>query len=228
VKKKLVLPKTKSKKTTPLLLSEAKEKITFLNKAKSASVLKHTQKNWDQWIELLNKSGATHLTHQEIVRFLAQKYKLSLWWQQVITSGYEIYIGRKIEGRNEKGEYATVATKTIAVDSRDLWKFMTSHQGQSLWLRPLAPLKFHLKETFELEGGIFGEIRTIKAPLRMRLSWQDTDWNKPTVVQMTCVKRPHKKSILVVQHEKLKDARLKNQMRDHWKQVLQSIATAIC
>lgn len=222
-KKKLVLKK--NKKTTPL--SKAEEKITILNKARSSSVLKHTQKNWDQWIDLLNKSGAVHLTHKEIVSFLAQKHKLSLWWQQIIASGYEIHIGRKIEGRNEKGEYATVATKTIAVDSRELWKFMTSIQGQSLWLRPLTPLKFHLKETFELEGGIFGEIRTIKAPLRVRLGWQDTDWHKSTVVQMLCLKRPQGKSVLVVQHEQLKDARLKNQMRDHWKQVLQSIASAI-
>jgi hypothetical protein len=212
------------KSNAPVPISET---ITILNKVSSKSVHKNTGKNWDQWIKILDDAGARNLTHKEIVAFVVKKYKLSLWWRQWVTSGYEVYIGRKIEGRNDKGEYATVATKSFAVEQKKLWRFLLSPEGQKIWLKPLTPIKFHLKEPYEAEGGIFGEIRTMKAPERMRLTWQDTDWEKASVVQLLCHARPNGKTMLGFQHEKLKDARLKKQMLEHWKAVLGEVETAI-
>src|SRR5688572_1797323 len=77
--------------------------IEKIGKVKSESVLKCTGKSWAQWIAILEKAGARWMTHKEIVAFL-KKYKLSQWWQQGVATGYEMHIGRKAEGRNEKGE----------------------------------------------------------------------------------------------------------------------------
>ncbi len=164
-----------------------------------------------------------NLTHKEIVSHLAKKYKLSLWWRQIVSSSYEIHIGRKIEGRNNKGEYATVATKTLSIEQKKLWKFLISSDGQQLWLKPIVPIKFAPNQQFESDGGIFGEIRTLKAPERIRLTWQDSDWEKHTVVQVICHGRPNGKTMFGFQHEKLKDLRLKKQMLLHWKDVLERI-----
>lgn len=200
-----------------------KEVVTLLNKVTSKSVLKNTKKNWDQWIQILDDAGARNQTHKEIVAFLKKKYKLMIWWQQLVTSSYEVHIGRKIEGRNDKGEYATVATKTIAITQRKLWNFLMSPAGQKIWLKPLSPMKILLKEQYEAEGGIFGEIRTMKAPDRMRLTWQDSDWDKASVIQLLCHERPNGKTMLGIQHEKLKDLRLKKEMLAYWKEVLNKL-----
>jgi hypothetical protein len=204
-----------------------KEKITLLNKITSKSVFKCTGKNWDQWIKILDNAGAKNLSHKNIVIYLADTHKLSLWWQQLVTSSYEVHIGRRIEGQNHKGEYATALSKTMPLNQKKMWKFICSPEGQKIWLKPLSPLKILLKEQYEAEGGIFGEIRTMKAPERIRLTWQDSDWEKSTVVQVMCIPRPKEKSIFVVQHEKLKNLRLKKQLLQHWKQVFEELHKAI-
>ncbi|MBC7419176.1 MAG: hypothetical protein H7328_00475 [Bdellovibrio sp.] len=48
--------------------------------------------------------------------------------------------------------------------------------------------------------------------------------NKATVIQFLVHSRDNKKYMVIIQQEKLKDVRLKNQMRAHWKQALNDIA----
>lgn len=198
--------------------------VKTLNKVSTESVLKHTGKSWDQWIKILDTAGAKNWTHKEIVAYVVEKYKLSLWWRQIVSSSYEVHIGKKIEGRNDKGLYATVATKNLQVDGKKVWKFLTSKPGLALWLKPMSPLKINIKEQYETEGGIFGEIRTLKAGQRIRLTWQDTDWAKPTTLQFMVHAKDKNKCMVIIQHENLKDVRLKNQMLAHWKQALNDIA----
>jgi uncharacterized protein YndB with AHSA1/START domain len=206
------------------MASLANEKLILLNKVSSASVLKHTNKNWDQWVKVLDKAGAKDWSHKVIVDYLVKKHKLSLWWRQIVASSYEVNIGRKIEGQNKNGEYATVATKTLNVDSKKVWKFLTSPEGLALWLKPLSPLKIQLKAQYETEGGAFGEIRTMKAGQRIRMSWQDSDGEKQTIVQFMVHHRKKDNCMVIIQHEKLQNGRVKNRMLAQWKQALNDIA----
>jgi len=198
-------------------------KIEKLGIYSNASVLKNTGKEWDEWVRLLNKNAAKNLTHQEIVALLKTKYKLGPWWQQAVTGGYEIHIGRRIEGQNIKGEYTVTSTKTFPVSQKTMWKLMTSPHGLEKWLAPLSPLEFRAKAGFEVRGGIYGSVRTLQAPKRARLSWQDDEWPKATVINLNIVARPGDKCIVALSHEGLKDRRLKEKMRDHWKSALDSL-----
>jgi hypothetical protein len=190
----------------------------------SSSVLKGSGKDWDQWIEILNRAGARHWTHGETAAFLSQRYKLGLWWQQVVTGGYQIVIGVRIEGRDLKGNYSTASSRTLKMDQKALWKFVTSKPGAALWLKPLSPVTFVGGATFETEDGFFGEIRTLKSPGRLRLSWHRDAEEKPTILQVNTVERPNKKSILVIQHTDIKDRRFRDEMCERWKQVMAGIS----
>jgi len=198
-------------------------KYEKVGRVSSQSVLKCTGKDWDQWAEILTNQGAAQWTHKEIVAFLKKKHKLSLWWQQGVTTGYEMIIGRKIEGRNAKGEYSVTAGKTIAIDAKVLWKFLFSPKGLQAWLKPLSGFKLEKGFTYETEGGVYGQVRTFKSPERLRMTWQESDGDKAMVVQLYVHKRPNGKSAIWIVHEKIRDGREKNRLRAHWKMALEEL-----
>jgi len=194
--------------------------LLVLNKVSARSVVKATEKDWDQWVSILNKAGAKNWTHQEIVAFLKKKYRLSSWWQQGVTLGFEIHIGRREEGRNAKGEYSLTATRTIDANPKHIWRVLNSPEGLKTWLNPMSEFELKKSQVFECEGGIFGEVRTCKAPVRGRIAWQETDWIKPSILQLYVVARPENRAILVFYHEKLPTARVRDSMREHWRESL--------
>src|SRR5665213_3902441 len=191
--------------------------IDKIGRVTAVSVKKGTGKDWDQWLKILNQAGAKSWSHQEIVAFLKKKYKLQAWWQQGVTHGFEVAVGRRIDGQSLKGEYGTVTTRTFPISAKRAWKLMTSPDGLALWLSPMSPFKIERGAQFECEGGIFGEVRTVKVPARARLTWQDTEWSKPSILQLNVVARGPSKSIVIIGHGELRTAQLQKQMREHWK-----------
>tara|TARA_B110001454_G_C12723308_1_gene436521 strand:+ start:62756 stop:63406 length:651 start_codon:yes stop_codon:yes gene_type:complete len=202
-------------------------KIEKLARTSNESIIKHTGKSWDTWIEVLKKAGAENLSHKEIVQLLNTKYKLKPWFQQIVTGGFEVHIGRRREGENEKGEYTVTVTKTLPVDQKTLWKFITSIEGLAVWLKPMDEFKIVKGATFEVIGGIFGEVRTVKSPIQFRLRWEDSDWVKKTVVQVYVHPRPKNKSMFGLTHEGLANPRIKEKQRSYWKNAVEQLALAV-
>ena len=191
---------------------------------KTESLVKHTKKSWDQWIDLLNKSGARNLDHGEIASHLKKKYKLTPWWQHAVAWGYEVHIGRKVEGRNAKGRWSLTATKSLHRSSKDMWRYLTSEEGQAVWLKPLDPLSIEPKVAFETSDGFFGEIRTIAKARRIRVSWSDPEWDRPSYVTLMIVHRPGAKCLLAFMHGEIPDSRTRDQLRVRWRDVLEEVA----
>ncbi len=203
------------------------EKLERLGQVTSASVLKCTGKNWDQWVGLLNKAGAEKMSHKEIVAYLKKKYKLSIWWQQGVTTGYEIAIGRKSVGYSESAGYSTVASKTFPLSNKEIWSLLLSPEGLSCWLKPFSDFDFQKGQQYEAEGGVYGEVRTLKKFVRVRMAWTEAEWVKPSILQIYIIPRTSKKAVLVFQHEKLPDGRMRIKMRDLWKKVLIDLADVV-
>jgi hypothetical protein len=201
--------------------------IQIIARVSAKSVQKHTGKNWDEWIRILNRVGAQDWPYREICLFLKSKYKLSVWWQGAVTIGFETYIGRRIEGRSAKGEYSVSVTKSLHVSSKKAWKFLESDSGQAIWLKGFSRLSFQKGQTFETEDGFFGEVRTIKSGERLRMTWQDPEWEKASVVQMMAIARPGEKCILIFACEKIRDTRVRAMLKERWRQAADEIAFAL-
>lgn len=199
------------------------KEIEKLGAVTTESVFKATGKSWNQWIDILNKAGANTWTHKQITDFLKRKYKLSMWWQQGVSAGYEIFIDKRVPGRTLKGDYSITVTRTFPMAAKKLWQLISSEEGMSLWLRPLSKFKLKVGCSFETEGGAFGEVRTMRAGQRARLTWQEIDWNKSTTVQVWILPRTENKSVLVIQHEKLVDGRLRGPLRSHWEEAVGAV-----
>jgi len=204
---------------------KAEPKYPKLAGVGSETLKKRTRKTWDQWVEVLDKAGARHWTFQETVAHLRKKHKVPGWWCQWVTIGYETAVGKRIPGRTLKGDYSIVITRTVRADHKKLWRFLASEKGIAIWLRPMSKFKLQIKETFETEAGVFGEIRTMMAPKRVRFTWQEVDWEKSTTVQMFLVPRENGTTILAFQHEKLRDGRLREPLRTYWKEIVEEIVS---
>ena len=203
-----------------------KEAVELLARTTSKSVLKHTGRNWDDWLVILKKSQAIHMTHKEIVHLLKTKYKLTHWWQQIVASGFEIHSGKKIQGQNEKGEYSVTVTKLLNISQKKFWIFFKSQEGIQIWLEPMSSFTMEKGESFEIAGGVFGEVRTITHPGKVRLHWNDSDWPKKTTVQVHVIPKPKDRCHLVFSHEQLANSRIKEKQRAYWKQKATDLAVA--
>lgn len=202
------------------------EKATYdkVGKVSSQSVEKNTGKGWKTWIDLLEKDGARSLTHGEIAAHLKKKYRLSPWWQQGVALGFEIATGRRRVGQDAKGKYMVTATKSLPLDVKAIWRRLHSPEGLARWLRPLGPLKLAPKTPFETEDGYFGEVRTVAAHRRMRLSWNDSSWDKATVLEVLLVARPGKNSILCFNHTGIPDDRTRESLKKRWREAADALA----
>lgn len=211
----------------PKKTKDKEKTIQTLVRVSTDSLFKHTGRHWDDWISILEKVGAFDWTHQETVAYLKKKQKLTPWWQQMVSHGYEVHSGKKIEGQNKAGLYSLTATKSCPVSQKAAWKFMTSQEGLRLWINPMSEFKFVPKSMYEVEGGIFGEIRTMKSPVRARLTWRDLEWEKASIVQLYIAPKPKNKSLIVIMHDNLKSTSLREEMRVHWKTALARIVKVI-
>lgn len=198
-------------------------KVEKVGRVSTESVFKCTGKHWDEWIKILNKAGAQKWVHKTIAAHLRQKYKLSPWWQQGVATGYEYATGMKAEGQGPAG-FATVATRTIPIPANEVWALLQSKKGLSCWLDPISDFSFKKGMVYETGDGVFGEVRTLKTKSKVRMTWAEIEWLKPSTLQIYIVPRKGGKSVLVFQQEKLPDGRVKNQMKEHWKKVLTKLA----
>ncbi len=214
-------------KTKPSPPQKIELKYVAIGRVTSKSVEKHTGKNWDEWVEILNDLGAHVLTHQEIVALLKKKYKLTPWWQQEVTLGYEIAIERRLPGQTAKGLYTVTATKSLAIDAKKLWKLINSDQGIQIWLKPMFPVKIKVGEIFETTDGYYGQIRTLRKDTRIRLSWQDPNWSKKTSLQIFIVPNPKQRSILVFSHDQIDGIKNQELFRKRWKSVITELANTL-
>ncbi|CAN5671173.1 hypothetical protein BH10BDE1_BH10BDE1_16380 [soil metagenome] len=190
----------------------------------SASVEKNTGRGWDEWIVLLDKAGARSMSHGEIAKLLKTKFKQPPWWQLNVALGFQYHTGQKMIGVNTKGQYTVAIGRTLPLSQKTLWKWITSEEGQAIWLKPLSTVMFSKGVEFEVEGGVFCQVRTLKAPQRIRFSWHDTDWEKPTFVQVAFHPRPGDKCGFGVSHDGIKDARTKERLKEMWRAQLDEVA----
>jgi uncharacterized protein YndB with AHSA1/START domain len=69
-----------------------------------------------------------------------------------------------------------------------------------------------------------GVVRVVKPGKRIRMTWQPDGWKKPATLQVTLM--PKARSVSLHMHmEKLPDAKARQEMREHWARVLESLAS---
>lgn len=208
-------------------MGKKKDTTQKLGGASDESVKKHTGKDWEQWVKTLNRKSYQSESHQNLVQILKKEFKLTPWWQQVVARGYRVAIGARDPNATLKGTFVTTATKSLSISAKEIFTFLRSPAGQLLWLKPLYPINVVAKSTFECEGGIFGEFRSVKAPCKIRFTWIDEEWPQKSVIDIHLYSKPKNKTMIVINHNDLPTMKAKTQMHQRWRTAVDSIAEAL-
>ena len=79
----------------------------------SAAVKKATGRTWPQWLAILDRAGARKMPHRQIAAHLRRQHRMSDWWSQILTVGYEQ--ARRLRAKPPESDgFAVSVTKTIA------------------------------------------------------------------------------------------------------------------
>ncbi len=198
-----------------------------INNISSEAVEQATGRGWDAWIAFIDERGGKDLDHKAIVALVGgQGGVKKQWWQQMVTVGYEHARGRRVVGQTADAGYQLGVQRVIPLEQGELWDLLVSEAGLRVWLGPGAGgLTLAPGEQYSTHDGLSGEVRTVKAGHKLRLTWQPADRARPTTLQLylSCPRNTTEKTTLGIHHEKLDDTAERDRMRAHWKGVLDAL-----
>ncbi len=88
---------------------------------------------WAKWVAALDYLGAVSMTHTEIAALVHERFKVSGWWSQAVTVGYERIRGRRGINQVAGGHFAVSKSKTFAVPVATLLRALAPRQ-RAEWL----------------------------------------------------------------------------------------------
>ena len=197
---------------------------TAQRKISDAAVRKATGKGWDEWFALLDGEGAEALPHRQVAQLLHEKgYIASGWWCQMVTVEYERARGKRVVGGTEKAEFQIGVQKTLPLTREEAWALIVEPAGRALWLGTVPDLRWEKGAVYETAEGTSGEIRSFTAQKLVRLTWQPPHFPTPSTLQVH-LDSSGNKTALQFHQEKLANAEAREEMRAHWREVLQKLA----
>ena len=163
-----------------------------------------TGKTWKDWFAILDKAGASKLSHQEIVKYLNTRQGVGPWWQQMVTVTYEQARGLREKHQKPEG-YQISVSRTIKTPLAKLFKSFANEKARKAWLP---------------EDGL--TTRKATANKSIRITWNDGK----SSLEISFYSKSDDKSQVVVQHSKLPNAKASAKMKAYWTKALDRLREA--
>ena len=193
------LPETNGVAPAPAKIQPADfEKLAGMSDEKVKAA---TGCNWERWTWALDQVDAFKWPHQEIARYVHEKYKVPSWWTQTVTVGYERIRGLREIGQRRSGHWGASKSKTIAAAAGTVFKSFKQPALRRAWL----PNKV--------------AVRTSVPNKSLRMTWEDG-----TSVEVYVVPKGRSKSQLVIEHTKLSSRAESDRMKAFWGEHLEALA----
>ncbi|MEX2542403.1 MAG: SRPBCC domain-containing protein [Trueperaceae bacterium] len=190
------------------------------------AVQRVTGRTWQEWFEVLDAAGAADMSHKEIVSWLRDQAGVaSGWWQQGVTVEYEKARGKRAEvGETADVGFQVGAQRTLAIPAARAWELLLAGPGRDAWLGASESFRLEPGEHYETADGTRGEVRTVRPGRRVRLTWQPKTWSRPSTLQLDLTDKGERCTV-GFHHERLADAATRQAMREHWRDVLDTLRT---
>jgi hypothetical protein len=94
---------------------------------------------WDRWVQMLDGLGAAQMPHREIAALVQRRFKVSEWWSQTVTVGYERITERRAIGQRMDGRFEAGRSRTFAVPVATLFDEWRMPRRRKQWLGGTGP-----------------------------------------------------------------------------------------
>ncbi len=188
------------------------------------AVARATGRDWNAWLRFLDGLGAQELDHKGIVALIAGPGGLSNgWWQQSVAIGYEQARGLRVIGQTSAGGYQIGVQKTLPILPDVAWSLVMEGQGLAAWLGKVDNLELERGAQYQTGEGAWGEVRSVLAGQRVRLTWHSPELAGPSTLQVTITPAGDKASVRFHQ-ERLFSLEERELMRQRWREALERLA----
>jgi uncharacterized protein YndB with AHSA1/START domain len=143
-----------------------------------AAVKARTGCTWERWVGALDYVKASTWSHRDIARHIAEKYRLSSWWSQTVTVGYERIKGLRAIGQRRDSGFDANKCRTFGVPVHRLYRAFRDARTRDRWLE-----------------GATDSVRTTTPDRSIRMQWPGG-----TTVQATFLPKGRSRSIVQVRH----------------------------
>ena len=141
----------------------------------------------------------------------------------MITVGYEQVRGSRVLGETAEAGFEVGVQQTLPIPVAQAWELLLSPRGVAVWLGEAPDIEFGPGLEYRTVDGTHGEIRTVKAGGRLRLTWQPAGAISPSTLQISLAPSGERTSVRI-HHEKLSDAAARSRLRLHWRGVLDALS----
>ncbi|TAH35563.1 MAG: hypothetical protein EYC70_12970 [Planctomycetota bacterium] len=155
------------------------------------AVRRATGRDWSAWGRILDKAGCRTMSHKEIVAVVGEQGTEG-WWGQMVTVGYERMRGLREKHQTTAG-YQISGSRVIQVPLSRLFQAIADPKLRKKWLA--EPI----------------EIRKATRNKSLRMAWADG-----TAVDVNLYSKGTGKSLVALQHAKLRDAKAAAKMKAFW------------
>jgi hypothetical protein len=138
---------------------------------------------WERWVRALDHVQAYTWSHRQIAKHVQEKYRVSGWWAQGVTVGYERIEGLRTVGQRRDGSFEATKSRTFAVPLVRLYRAFHDARTRARWL-----------------PGVELTVRTATRGKSMRITCPDR-----TSVAVEFTGKGPAKSQVAVQHGRLPD-----------------------
>ncbi len=159
-----------------------------------AALKENTGCTWERWVKALDRAQAHTWPHRDIAAHVQEKYKVSGWWAQTVTVGYERIKGLRAIGQRRDGWFEANKSKTFAVSIARLYGAFHDPRVRERWL-----------------PGVALTIRNATRAKSMRITWPDR-----TSVAVGFLRLGVAKSQVQLQHGKLPDRATATRVKQFW------------
>jgi len=149
---------------------------------------------WERWVYALDRVGAAAWSHREIAEHVRKSYRLTGWWSQTVTVGYERIKGLRAIGQRRDGGFEANKSRTVPLPVGRLYRAFRDARLRNQWLPHVAPT-----------------VRTATKDKSLRLTWPDQ-----TRVEIYFWSRGRAKAQVQVQHRGLPDKAAAERARAFW------------
>ncbi|XEC93717.1 SRPBCC domain-containing protein [Paenibacillus tarimensis] len=179
---------------------------------------------WETWLNDLGRVVDPVWSNEQIAGYIANEYDVTLEWSERIALVYEQHSGRKPVGVTASAGVQIGVRKTIPVSKEQAWTFLLSPEGLRLWVGDLQSLPLQPKQTYTSKDGVYGRIISVVPYRKIRLSWQRPEWDNPSTLQIYTLTSSSGKTTVSIHQEKLDDLYIREMMKIHWEDVLNTIS----